>query len=183
MSLDKNDKKYIYELRERRKRSISVRENAKKRAECGQAIVGMVNAAMATDLTLEDFDVERSLPVQFGWEKDFRKCRGLTAAYVDEERMRAILSCCDDKVGQKKGIVSFGECSFIGTTEIDVSNLVSLSSLAKSINDSVLFCPKGLSSVLLVDFYEVKGDLYSDYSIVVQGGDLEQKLSGCFISN
>jgi len=61
------------------------------------------------------------------------------------------------------------------------SGSLKLVTIAENLNDSVLFYPNEIKGVFLIDRYEIRGTRESkDFSLVIQGNELEEKLMGCF---
>jgi hypothetical protein len=162
-------------------RAAQEKERAEKRAKHGEDVVAKTNASLRTGLTLDAFDVNANLPVDFARRPSFADCPGLVAAYVGEERVRRITSCCDARMGSFGGQLGFDEYSFVGTTHVAEATLSALLDAATSLHDSVLFCPDGTDSIVLIDHYKVSGVPKDEgFSIVVQGAHLESKLADCF---
>jgi len=82
---------------------------------------------------------------------------------------------------QQGGVLGFDEYGFVGITRVSSTTLAKLLNAAKALHDSVLFCPDGTGSIVLIDHYRVSG-MPRDvgYSVVVQGQELEAKLAACF---
>ena len=181
MAIDRKNEERIRELKDRRMRVAEEREAARKRVELGDAIVAKVNAALRVSLTLDDFETTTNLPIEFVQQPDFRDCPGLLAAHSSEPAMKEIASCCDATLSPMEGMIGFDEYSFLGTARVEAINLISLLELAKLIQDSVLFCPDGYDSIVLLDHY-VAGGVPRDesFSLIVQGARLERVLARCF---
>ena len=171
----------IQALKERRMRLAEAKENAEKREKLGSFIVEKVNAALKTNLALDQFDIVAEPPFSFARKSDFTECTGLVAAHTNEPRAREILTCCDEIVGGHGGLIGFDEYGFVGTASIASVTFLQLLDTAKLLHDSVLFWPDGTKAVVLVDHYRVHG-VQRDvgFSIVIQGAELEGKLASCF---
>lgn len=181
MKKDQFEEGRIRTLRERRMRIAEERENAIKRAKVGDAVVSRINAALGTEFSLDDFETDAKLPIEFDGQPNMSDCSGLVAAHTNELRTREIVSCCDAILAPMKGMIGFDEYAFIGTIRTTQTKLMALLELAKSIHDSVLFCPDNYDSIILVDHYKVSGIQRDvDFSLVVQGADLETALATCF---
>jgi hypothetical protein len=183
--MGKNEQKEerIRRVREKRMRLAQERESADKRVRHGKSIVAKVNSALGTRLTLDAFNAKGELPVQLDTRPNFADYQGLVAAHISEKRIRELVACCDTVVSPVAGVLQFDEYRFIGTTLVGLTSLRALLDLAKTLHDSVIFCPEGANSVVLLDHYEVSGmprDV--NFSVVVQGTDLESKLAKCFES-
>lgn len=177
--LEKRDR--VKALKERRIRLFQARKNSEKREKLGSLVVEKVNAALKTNLSLDQFDAASEPPFSFAWKPDFRDCPGLVAAHTNETRAREILICCNEIVGGHSGLIGFDEYGFVGAASIESVTFLQLLDAAKSLHDSVLFWPDGTEAVVLVDHYMVHGvprDV--GFSIVIQGAELEVKLVSCF---
>lgn len=181
MATDSERSERIRELKERRMRVAEQKENVRRRAEFGHAVVEKVNAALGSSLTLDDFEVNVGMPIEFSWQRDFRDCSGLVAAHSSEPVIRAIASCCDAISGPMNGVIGFDEYAFVGTARVEAITLAALLELAKSVHDSVLFCPDGHDSIVLLDHYRVSGVPRDEgFSVVIQGSRLETEYARCF---
>ena len=181
VSDDTAKKDHIQRLKERRLRLAEAKKNAENRQRLGSSVVEKVNAALKTNLVLDQFDTACEPPVTFARKPDFRDCPGLVAAHTSEPRAREILTCCNEIFGGYGGLISFDEYGFVGTASIEPVTFLQLLDAAKSLHDSVLFWPDASKAVVLIDHYTVRGvprDV--GFSIVIQGTELERKLASCF---
>jgi hypothetical protein len=181
MNSKKSDQTQIEALREKRKRLALARERADKRKRYGRTVVSKVNLAVGEIRTLDEFDVNRTLPVEFVRQPNLEDCPGLVAAYISEQKIGHVLTCCDETFGHKSGSIGFDEYEYVGTMYIESVTLKTLLNLAKLLHDSVYFCPDGFKGVILIDHYKVRGvPLDESFSFVVQGLELEKQLAPCF---
>ena len=179
--METNSSDKVRELRERRIRLAEEKENRRKRSEVGPSVVEKVNTALGSRLVLGDFDAEESLPIQFDREPNFRDCSGLVAAHSSEDAIREIASCCDAISGLMSGSIGFDEYAYLGTARVQSVTLTSLLDAARAIHDSIMFCPDGSDSIVLLDHYRVSGIPRDEgFSFIVQGGRLESEYADCF---
>ncbi|MEZ5499811.1 MAG: hypothetical protein R3E77_10335 [Steroidobacteraceae bacterium] len=179
--MNESDTNRIRQLRERRMRVAEEKERAEKRAKRGGYVAAKASVALRTHLTLDAFDVDAKLPINFERKPNLAECPGLVAAHVSEKRARHIAECCDATIGPQAGRLGFDEYSYVGTASVASTNFTALLDAATSLHDSVLFCPNDSDSIVLIDYYNV-GGLSRDvgFSIVIQGSQLEAKLAICF---
>lgn len=181
MALGKDDKEKILQLREKRIKLSEQRESVKKRNEYGHDVVAKINQSLGLGKSLSEYDPAVKLPVDFIRKPDFKECPGLVAAYISEGKAFDILSCCGQVSGKLKGTLGFDDHAFVGATNVEFLQLQNLVETAKLLNDSVLFCPQSSDSIILVDYYVTSGVIEDlQFSIVVQGQDLEHKFACCF---
>lgn len=181
MVIDRGDKNRIQQLSEKRARIADEKRRAEKRADYGAKVVEKINAALGTQLTLDSFHVNDELPTEFVRKPNLADCPGLLVAHVSERRIREITECCDATLGKLNGTLGFDEYGFVGVAQVSSTTLLQLAGAAKALHDSVLFCPVGSESIVLIDHYRVSG-MQRDvgFSVVVQGATLEERLAPCF---
>lgn len=166
-------------IRAARLKAALERENLEKRKKYASELVGAINENLGTRLNVSDFgDVFGSVDVD--WPADLRAAPGLVAAYVDRDRAGKIIDCISDVLGPVDGVLSFHEKVFLGgaaVSEVDVTGLLSLSERTE---DSVVLSLGAPRGVMLVDCYLV--GFSPEFSVLVQGDDLVEKLRTCFRS-
>jgi len=177
----KIDEERLHKLREKRKLIADARINQKKINEYGVSVVSEITSALNIKLSIDDFDPNIVLPFKFKWERSIDDCDGVVAAYVSKNKLVDILSCCYEITGELSGLIGVNGCLNLGFSAVPKVNILKLVTIAENLNDSVLFYPNEIKGVLLIDHYEIRGTRESkDFSLVIQGNELEEKLMGCF---
>jgi len=178
--MDKNEER-LRMLREKRARIVEARNNQEKINEYGPIIISEINFILGTTLSIEDFNSSIKPSLEFKPSKSFDAIEGLVVAHTSRNKALDILNCCNQVIGGLNGLIGIDGCKNMGLANVTKINIVKLIAIAKNLNDSVLFYPKNIQGILLVDCYEIHGTQGSnDYSIVVQGCELEEELSECF---
>lgn len=178
--MDKNEER-LRMLREKRARIVEARNSQEKINEYGPIIISEINFILGTTLSIEDFNSSIKPSLEFRPSKSFDAIEGLVVAHTSRNKALDILNCCNQVIGGLNGLIGIDGCKNMGLANVTKINIVKLIEIAKNLNDSVLFYPKNIQGILLVDYYEIHGTQGSnDYSIVVQGCELEEKLSECF---
>jgi hypothetical protein len=175
-----DDVERMNRLRERRQRLAAERERADRRDRFGAAVVEKLSQAFARTLSLSEFDTKAQMPIRFVARKNLADCPGLKAVHVSERALSEIIACCDSEMGEFSGTIGFEEYNFIGVVRLDALRLPMMLTAVKLLHDSIVLCPDGYESVMLVDFYKVGGISDNEaFSVVVQGAALEAKLTSC----
>lgn len=181
MPLYKTDTEKVRRLRAKRIKAAEDKKNAESRTKYGKDIVAKINLSLGMQKSLADYDPTAKLPVDFIRKPDFRDCPGLVAAHSSEENILKLLTCCGDIFGASRGVLGFDDSAFVGVVQVELPCLARLFDIAKSIHDSVLFCPEETDSIILVDHYKVAGVAEDEhFSLIVQGELLERRFANCF---
>jgi len=179
-AMDKQ-KERLNMLRKRRARIAEAKSSQERVIQYSPKIISSINSVFGKTLYIDDFGLSIQPLLKFRWSESLDVCEGLVIAHTKRSKIANVLACCGKITGELSGLIGIEGCMDMGFAELTEINIVKLISVAESLNDSVLFYPRDIQGVLLVDCYEVLGSGGSyDYSIVVQGNELEKKLFKCF---
>lgn len=105
---------------------------------------------------------------------------GLVAAYVDRESAGKVIDRISQVLGPVDGVFCFHEKAFLGGAAVSGIDVKRLLSLADRTEDSVVLSLGSPREVMLVDCYRVGSS--REFSVLVQGSGLVQKLGTCVLS-
>lgn len=169
------------ELQERRQRAAEAEERLEKKVRVGPKIATALSALWMRNVGLQDFNESLPLPTLPKWTRDMRQVPGLAAVYTSQERVAEVAACCDRTLGPAEGVIGFDEYRFLGTLPVSEMSVSMLVSAAFELQDSVLFCPFESDGIIIADYYRTSGmGPNVDFSLIVQGDELERKLAACF---
>jgi hypothetical protein len=171
------------ELRARRSAKAHEREHSRLRVKYGEEILRKINAILGTHLSLDTPVSSEHPPISPTLHVKIEESSGLVAAYIGQMRSRHILSCCQAIVGSEIAVQFwFDEKEYMGLFSYTHFHLPAMVDLAMTLEDRVFAAPTNGSGVFVVDYYAqawTRKD--TDFSVIVQGKDLEARLQSCFL--
>lgn len=171
------------EIKARQQRRIAKareREQSERRARHGAAILRTLCELLGDHFTNSALDeIARPLPKL---APRIEQNTGLVAAYVSRARARQLLTCCQGALGVTiRADLVLEEKSYMGLFSYDGLSLPALVALAERLEDRIFVTPLTRPGLLVIDYYAQKWTKNeSDFSIIVQGKDLESAVKNCF---
>lgn len=171
------------QLRERRIAKARERELEQKRAKHGDAILRTLNQLLGENFTANTLRTQESSPAPVSLATRIEESDGLVAAYISHAKARQLLTCCGAVLGGEIAAeLWFDEKWYMGLFSCHQLRLPVLVDLAKALEDRVYVSLVDVPGVVVVDHY---GQAWSkkdrDFSVVVQGANLEPRVGTCFL--
>lgn len=174
--------KRIEELQLRRIANANQKEQEQKRAQNGPAIVEAINRLLGQSFDLQTTTLRNGFPYTVAISSKLEESSGLVAANTSRSNARKLLQCCARELGEPIAAeLWFEEKFYMGIFTCMQLRLPQLVDLAHELQDRVHVAPKDPHGVIVVDYYSQawKPD-ECDFSILVQGLALENRLQKCF---
>jgi hypothetical protein len=161
--------------------AASERERQGKRLANAESVLKTVNNSLGTSFSLDQWKLEAP-PVVPALVERMERSTGLVAAYISEPVAARLLEYFAEVLGVEiSAKLWMDEQEYMGVVTVDRLRLSRLTELAKTLEDRIYVQPADTEGVITVDFYALRWSPEDiDFSILVQGTDLESQLSCVF---
>ena len=174
--------KQIEELQLRRIANANQREQEQKRAQNGPTIVEAINRLLGQSFDLQATTLRDSFPYTVAISSRLEDDGGLVIANTSKSNAAKLLQCCARELGEPIAAeLWFEEKFYMGIFTCTQLGLPKLVDLAHELQDRVHVAPIDAHGVIAVDYFsQAWRPDECDFSVLVQGLALENRLQKCF---
>lgn len=162
--------------------AASERERQGKRLANAESVLKTVNNSLGTSFSLDQWKLDEAPPVVPALAERMERSTGLVAAYISEPVAVRLLEGFVEVLGVEiSAKLWMDEQAYMGMVTVDRLRLSRLAELAKTLEDRIYVHPVNTDGLIIVDFYALRWNPEDiDFSILVQGPDLESRLRCVF---